>query len=399
MTTPVERPRILLVDDEPNLLDGLRRQLRRDFTVETAVGAANGLFALKPNDPFAVIVSDFLMPGINGAEFLAAAAKAAPTSTRMLLTGHTSLADAAVTVNQGRVFRMLLKPVDTDTMTAALRDCVTQHKLVVAERELLERTLQGSVKALSDVLSLASPAAFGRAVRMRRVASAILDKVDVLPDRWAVELAVELAQLGIVSLPPTVAAKLDAGADLTPAEQQMVDQLPAVAEQLISPIPRMAPVAEAIHYSRKGFDGSGSPADGVAGDRIPFGGRLLRLVQDHDALLRQGMSPTVALATLRTQAGHYDPALLEAFAATAAAAADTIRGVMLADLQAGMVLAAAVRSRSDVLLVNAGQEVTVGLVTRLRNFAALEDGVAEPLMVLDEAGVSAGAATVPGATG
>ena len=390
MTTAVERPRILLVDDEPNLLEGLRRQLRRDFTIETAVGAANGLFALKPHDPFAVIVSDFLMPGINGAEFLAAAAKASPTSTRMLLTGNTSLADAAVTVNQGRVYRMLLKPVDTETMTAALRDCVAQHRLVVSERELLERTLRGSVKALSDVLSLASPAAFGRAARMRRVASAILDIVAV-EDRWATELAVEMAQLGIVSLPPTVAAKLDTGAELTPAEREMVDQLPAVAEQLISPIPRMAPVAECIHYSRKGFDGSGSPADGVAGDRIPFGGRLLRLVQDHDALLMQGMSPTVALATLRTGARLYDPALLAAFAATAAATAEPIRGVMLADLQAGMVLAAAVRSRSDTLLVNAGQEVTVGLVTRLRNFAALEDGVAEPLMVLDNAGVTAGA--------
>ncbi len=396
MTTPAERPRILLVDDEPNLLDGLRRQLRREFTVETAVGAANGLFALKPDEPFAVIVSDFLMPGINGAEFLAAAAKVAPTSTRMLLTGHTSLADAAVTVNKGRVFRMLLKPVDTEAMTAALRDCVTQHKLVVSERELLERTLQGSVKALSDVLSLASPAAFGRAARMRRVASAILDTVAV-EDRWAVELAVEMAQLGIVSLPPTVAAKLDSGADLTPAERAMVDQLPAVAEQLISPIPRMAPVAECIRYSRKGFDGSGSPADGIMGDRIPFGGRLLRLVQDHDALLLQGMSPTVALATLRTRADYYDPALLEAYATTASAAVGTVRGVKLADLTAGMVLAAAVRSRSEILLVNAGQEVTVGLITRLRNFAELEDGVAEPLMVMNEPGVTAGAATAPDA--
>jgi hypothetical protein len=168
----------------------------------------------------------------------------------------------------------------------------------------------------------------------------------------------------------------------------MVDQLPAVAEQLISPIPRLAPVAEAIHYSRKGFDGSGAPDDGVAGDRIPFGGRLLRLVHDHDALLMQGVSPTVAVATLRTDARLYDPALLTALAAVSASAASAIRGVMLADLQAGMVLAAPVRSRSDVLLVNAGQDVTVGLITRLRNFAALEDGVAEPLMILDDAGVT-----------
>lgn len=397
MTDAAQRPRILLVDDDPYLLDGLRRQLRRNFTVETAVGAANGLYALDPNDPFAVIVSDYLMPGINGAKFLAAVAKVAPTSTRMLLTGHTSVSDAAAAVNEGRVYRMLVKPADTETMTAALQDCVAQHRLLVSERELLEQTLRGSVKALSDVLALASPTGFGRAARMRRVASAILDTVEV-EDRWAVELAVEMAQLGFVSLPPSVAGKLDTGADLTAAEQAMVDGLPAVAEQLISPIPRMAPVAECIRYSRKGFDGSGSPAGGVAGDRIPFGGRLLRLVQDHDALLLQGLPPAVALATLQTGAQVYDPRLLAALEATTAATATAIRGVALADLQVGMVLAAAVRNRSEVLLVNAGQEVTAGLIIRLRNFAALDAGVAEPLMILDEAPVTPAAPTGSAAT-
>jgi response regulator RpfG family c-di-GMP phosphodiesterase len=386
-----DQPRILLVDDEPDLLDGLRRQLRREFDVETAVGAANGLFTLGKGAPFTVIVSDFMMPGINGAQFLAAARKAAPNATRMLLTGHTNLADAAATVNQGGVFRMLLKPVEPETMVAALRDSVAQHRLVVAERELLEQTLRGSVQALTEVLSLVSPAGFGRGTRMRRVASAILDTVEV-EDRWAMELAVQMSQLGVVSLPPPVAERLVAGAELSPAEQVMVDRMPEVAEQLISPIPRLGAVAEAIRYSRKGFDGSGTPQDGTAGERIPFGGRLLRLVEDHDALLYQGVSPAVALATLRSSAGRYDPALLEALA-TVAATAGGVRGVALAEVQCGMVLAASVTSLSGVLLVNAGQEVTAGLLTRLRNFAELEDGVAEPVMVLDVSPPD------PGATG
>lgn len=382
-----DQPRVLLVDDEPDLLDGLRRQLRREFDVETAVGAANGLFTLGKGAPFTVIVSDFMMPGINGAQFLAAARKAVPNATRMLLTGHTNLADAAITVNQGGVFRMLLKPVEPETMIAALRDCVAQHMLVVAERQLLEQTLRGSVQALTDVLSLVSPAGFGRGTRMRRVASAILDAVEV-EDRWAMELAVQMSQLGVVSLPPHVAERLAAGAELSPAEQVMVDRMPEVAEQLISPIPRLGVVAEAIRHSRKGYDGSGTPQDGAAGELIPFGGRLLRLVEDHDALLAQGASAAVAVATLRSFPGRYDPVLLEALA-NAAAPAGGVHGVALADLQCGMVLAAAVTSLSGVLLVNSGQEVTTGLVTRLQNFAELEDGVAEPLMV---------SAPAPGAT-
>jgi hypothetical protein len=172
-----------------------------------------------------------------------------------------------------------------------------------------------------------------------------------------------------------------------------------VAEQLIAPIPRMAPVVEAIHYSRKGFDGSGTPEDAVAGERIPLGGRLLRLVQDHDTLLAQGLSPTAAFATIRSHAAHYDPELLDAFAQTAAsAAAAAVRDVTLAGLRPGMVLAAAARSRTEQLLAEAGQEVTVALIARLENFAALEHGVVEPLVVLDEAAVSPAAGTVPGAT-
>ena len=374
-------PRILLVDDEPDLLDGLRRQLRRQFDVVTAVGAANGLFALGKGASFEVIVSDFMMPGINGAQFLAAAKKAMPSATRMLLTGHTNLADAALTVNQGGVFRMLLKPVDQETMGAALNDCVAQHRLVVGERELLEQTLRGSVQALTEVLSLVSPAGFGRGTRMRRVASAILDIVEV-EDRWAAEIAVQMSQLGVVSLPPAVADRLAAGAELSDAEQAMADRMIEVAEQLISPIPRLGPVAEAIRYSRKGFDGSGPPQDGTAGQSIPFGGRLLRLVEEHDELLARGVAPAVAIATLRSRAGRYDPVLLDALA-TVSAAAGGVRGVDLAELQCGMVLAAPVTSLSGVLLVGAGPEVTPGLLTRLRNFAELEDGVAEPVMVLD----------------
>jgi response regulator RpfG family c-di-GMP phosphodiesterase len=370
-------PRILLVDDEPNLLNGLRRQLRRDFDVVTAVGAANGLFALK-DGPFEVIVSDFLMPGINGAEFLAAVRRAAPDATRMLLTGHTNLADAATTVNEGGIFRMLLKPVDQDTMTAALRDCVAQYQLVVGERQLLEQTLHGSVNALMDVLSLANPAAFVKATRMRRTAAAVLDRVPT-PDRWAVELAVLMSQLGAVSLPPAVVEKLGTGEPLAEAEQRMVDEVPDVAGRLIGGIPRLTAVTDAIRQSRAFWDGS---APGGAGDAIPYGARLLHLVRDYDALIETGATAEIACLTLRARSGRYDPALLDALGDTVQDESfGAVTAVALADLRIGMVLAAAVRSGAGTLLVSAGQEVTQSLMSRLRNFAFLEEGVAEPLMV------------------
>ncbi|MEV6632017.1 HD domain-containing phosphohydrolase [Actinoplanes sp. NPDC051470] len=374
-------PRVLFVDDEPNLLNGLRRQLRRDFDVVTAVGAAKGLFSLGQEEPFQVIVSDFLMPGINGAEFLAAVRKAAPDATRMLLTGHTNLSDAATTVNEGGIFRMLLKPVDQEIMTSALRDCVAQHELVVGQRQLLEETLRGSVNALMDVLSLANPAAFATATRMRRTAVAMLDSVEA-PDRWAVELAVLMSQLGAVSLPPAVVAKLGTAEPLTASEQNMVDEAPQVAERLTAAIPRLTAVTEAIRHSRANWDGSGPPGERLAGDEIPFGARVLRLVQDYDALVAGGSPPNVACLTLRSAEGRYDPALLDALDTTASDdTSAAVEAVKLGAVKIGMILAAPVCSGTGMLLVNAGQEVTMSLMSRLRNFAALEDGVAEPLLV------------------
>jgi hypothetical protein len=224
-------------------------------------------------------------------------------------------------------------------------------------------------------LSLANPAAFARATRMRRTAAVVLDAVPV-PDRWAVELAVVMSQLGAVSLPPAVVAKLDAGEPLTEAEQCMVDRTPEVAERLISPIPRLEPVAAAIRHAHRKWD------DPAVGEDVPFGARVLHVLQDYDALLGAGTPPQVAGLTLRSRPGHYDPALLDALeAATQDAGESHASAVAFGEVEIGMVLAAAVRSGSGRLLVNAGQEVTVSLMSRLNNFAAMDGGIAEPLIV------------------
>ncbi|WP_432834245.1 HD domain-containing phosphohydrolase [Dactylosporangium sp. CA-092794] len=371
------------MDDEPNLLDAFKRQLRREFSVETGVGATNGMVTLGRAGPFDVIVSDFLMPGINGAEFLAMVRKAAPLATRVLLTGHASLEGAAATVNEGQVFRILLKPVDTEVMVNTLHECVAHHRRLVSERELLEQTLTGSVKALTDVLSLASPTGFGRATRMRRLATRLLDKIEV-DERWPIELAAMLSQLGVITLPPVVLAKVEAGEPLSEAEHAMIDQMPDVAESLLSPIPRMAPVVEAIRFSRRGYDGSGPPQEAAAaGEGIPLGGRILRLVEDFDELTASGMGSTEAQFQLENRSGRdYDPRLLDALGSVLNDDDGAeVRPALIADLTPGTVLGAPVRTRSRKLLLAAGQEITPSLIIRLRNLAATDDPVAEPLII------------------
>ncbi|OLE29358.1 MAG: hypothetical protein AUG44_04585 [Actinobacteria bacterium 13_1_20CM_3_71_11] len=381
MTDAAANPRILLVDDEPNLLDALRRQLRREFSIETAGSGAEGLNVLRDKGPFVVVVSDFRMPGMDGATFLAAARGAAPDTTRVLLTGQADLAGTAAVVNQGQVFRLLLKPVGQDELIGALHDSVAYQQLRLAERVLLEETLQGSVRALMDVLALSNPAVFAHTNRIRRLTSALLDQLQA-PDRWAIDLAAALAQLGAVSLPPAVTRRMESGLELTSTEKAMVEAVPDVSEQLLSTIPRLEPVRTVIRYSGKAYDGTGHPADSVTGEEIPLGARILRLVHDFEELTARGTSEAYAVTVLRKRPGRYDPNLLERLDAvvTGAGYVET-RLVKVTDLAPGMVLEADIKTGGGTVLVSRGQEVTATLLARVRNFAAMPDGIAEPIAV------------------
>ena len=149
--------KILCVDDESNVLQGIKRQLRKQFHIDVAEGGQKGLEAITGNGPYAVVVSDMRMPGMDGAEFLAKVKRCAPQTVRMMLTGNSDQQTAIEAVNKGSIFRFLNKPCSTEDLVAAISDGIEQYRLITVEKEVLEQTLGGSIKILSNVLALASP--------------------------------------------------------------------------------------------------------------------------------------------------------------------------------------------------------------------------------------------------
>lgn len=119
--------RILFVDDDSNILDGYKRQLRKHFDIETADGGEKGLDLVKNDGPFAVIVSDLKMPGMNGNQFLAHVKDISPETTRILLTGYADLKSAIEAINTGRIFRLLTKPCDKIDLIQTLENGVEQY--------------------------------------------------------------------------------------------------------------------------------------------------------------------------------------------------------------------------------------------------------------------------------
>ena len=368
-------PRILCVDDEPHVLEGLKDSLRRTFDVRVALGGKAALAMLKADrHGFAVIISDMRMPGMSGAEFLRDAKRVAPRSVRMLLTGHADADAAAQAVNEGQIFRFLTKPCGRDELESACSAALWQHEVLSAERTLLEQTLRGSIQALTDVLALASPAAFGRAGRVKRLIADLATETG-WDDAWEVEVAAMLADIGAVTLPDATAEKVNSGEPLSHAEQEMVDRVPAVTERILANIPRLEAVQQILADYGRGFDSS------QAGDRLPVGARMLRIAVDFDELESRGMDAAGVLDTLAARDGRYDPEMLEAFRRVAGAAGRVraVREVAVSTLCVGMIVAEDVRAPGGRLHVSRGHVVTEELLERLRNFPP--DQVREPILV------------------
>jgi len=377
----VHRPRILCVDDEKNVLEGLSRTLRALYSVETAVGGSQGIEVLKTKGPFVVVVSDLRMPGMSGVEFLSHVRRIAPDTVRVLLTGHGDLEAAIAAVNDGYIFRFLTKPCSTEILAKSLAACAEQYRLVTSERVLLEQTLRGSIQALTDILSLADPAAFGRATRVRHSVMHLMEHFGI-GEKWPVEVAAMLSQIGHVTLPPATQEKMYRGVPLSDSERRMLDRMPKVIEQILANIPRLETVREILRRHFQKFDSA--PA---SGDIASWGARALKVAVDYDVVEGEPGANKHPFDILRSREGWYDPAILEALAELHGSRHQevVVQELHLLELAVGMVFDEDVTSAKGLLLIARGQEVTPGLLERVRNFSS-ELGIREPIrMVLRSA--------------
>jgi len=358
--------KILFVDDDPKVLNAIDRQLSDDFEMYTADGPSAALKALEDDGPFDVVVSDMRMPEMTGVEMLKHVRHTHPDTVRIMLTGYADLDSTIDAVNEGNIFRFLSKPCRADALKAAISDGVRQYQLVTAERELVEGTLKGSIKVLFDVLGIVNPVAFGRASRIKRIATAVANEM-AIADVWEVEIASMMSALGCISLPEGTLQKLMEGATLSDEEMKAYVGHPALGQSLLENIPRLSNVATIVGYQDKHFDGSGIPDDSAKGSEIPIGARILKAAIDFDLQETRRGDSVEAFAQLREQPDKYDPDVLKAMSA----AFDSLfsaksRAVEMDELRIGLVFSQNVNNKSGQLLVGRGQEVTRSIIDILR---------------------------------
>ncbi|MCE8023297.1 MULTISPECIES: HD domain-containing phosphohydrolase [Halomonadaceae] len=410
--------RLLLVDDEPNVLASLSRVLRHEgYVLHTAENGPSAL-AILEREPIDLLLCDFLMPDMDGAELCTRVRQQWPNCQRLLLTGQSDLAATVRAINDGHIYGYLAKPWDDDGLRLTLRQAL-QHQHAESERKRLEAltrtqnqelaalnaTLEQRVEArtqelkqTSDMLEVAFQELRKSYVTATKVFSSLLSqrfppryqtnaKVGALVQAFAtehgldeklqheLELAAALYNLGKLAWSDRMIAS--PAEQLTGEQRELYRRYPTTGENLLMSLEHMEGTARLIRHHREHWNGNGFP-DRLQGEAIPYGSRLLGLAVDFIELQRgmilpQQVTRPRALELLRKFSGRlYDPSLCRAFIALCQDKAPDLEShgrpvtaLETRQLQPRMVLAQDIRSTSGMLLLHEGKELTAHLIEKL----------------------------------
>lgn len=371
--------RILCVDDEPRVLDGMRRTLGMDFDVVTAEGGAQALALLIRRERFALTISDMRMPGMDGAAYLERAAQLAPDMVRILLTGQADMQAATRAINYGRIFRFLTKPCDADALRKAVDDALEQHRLLTSEKELLQKTLYGCVKVLTELLSLVNPVAFTRACRVNRLVQHVSKALN-LADVWQLDLAVMLAHLGYVGVATELLERAYSGQPVSAAEQQLLSSAPRTAQGMLVDIPRLEPVLGIIERLADPppplTDVDKNQRDG----RLLWAAHIVLAAERADQLSHK--QPVARVVAEALAAERFDARVVEPFGHAEFETLANRKQLRLtaSELKMGMFLVEDAKSLAGVVMARGGQEITPTVAVLLRRMAERHN-LLEPLTV------------------
>lgn len=358
--------RVLCVDDEENVLRAFERNLRLHFEIETAVGPKCGLAAVQERGPYAVVISDLRMPEMDGIQFLSAVRKLAPDSVRLILSGNADLQAVIAAVNEGQIFQFLTKPCPSETLRLTIDGALRQFRLLTAERELLEVTLNGTIGVLMEALAVASPAAFGRTGAIRYYVGHMARQL-LFPDLWELEAAAMLSLIGCITVPQSLLEHAWAADGLTPEEQKIFASHPIAGCRFLSGIPRMEAIAEIIRWQL-------TPFRELRAINLPeiavMGAQMLMIAHQYETFVERGASPASALNLMSERPDTWQSGLVNAMRSLDTLNADTeVRTMRIEELRPRMVLNQDVRMSNGMLLAAKGNVLSDPVISRLINYS------------------------------
>ncbi len=315
-----EKHTILIVDDEVNNLQLLRRTLRHDYNILTA---SNGKEALEivegKGDEIALIVSDQKMPEMEGTEFLKRVAGEYPDIVKILLTGHLDVDAIVDSINDCHLYQYIVKPFDPEELKMTIDSGIKKFDLVNNKTVILKdlrELFYKTIKLIASALDAKDPYTHGHSLRVTMY-SLILAKSLNLDDTTLeeIETAGLLHDIGKIGIPQKILCKPD---KLTDEEYELMKSHPARAEKMLMGIKKLTVVSNWLRCHHERWDGKGYPY-GLKGEEIPISGRIIALADTYDAMTstrsyRKALDHEVAIEEIKRCAGtQFDPVLADLF--------------------------------------------------------------------------------------
>ena len=376
----VMHPTVLILG---SLLPGCREALSSQFELQrcdnqfaalASAGTAQGL-----------IFATTALEELEAAAFLQDVIAANP-ALRIAVFVPESWSDAVPKLAE--TIPMLLLPADVRPVIAAanLRQYLRPSLKPVAENSTLEQSINGTVSALYEVLSIIDPYSASIGQRLR-YATDLFCKAAQIPLTWELETGALLAEVGILTVPVRGIMKAHSGQELPPFEKDMLAHVHERGADLLAQIPSFSAVAEIVRFQGKNFDGTGLPDQSLTGDRIPLGARILKILTDLFKLKEGGSTQDESITEMLDRDGRYDPELLKiasqcfAISLPSKIAAASIP-TNINNLRPGQLLVSNIETSDGVLVLRDGQVISPKLIHKLRNFA-FTSGIREPIYVID----------------
>ena len=410
---------LLFVDDEQNILSSLKRLFRPlGYTIHIANGGVEGLSLLE-KEHVDVVVSDMRMPEMDGAQFLEQVATRWPHTVRILLTGYADIGSTVEAVNKGGIWKYVSKPWDDNFLKQCVQDAL-ERKFLLDEKHRLEKLTQKqndelrelntgleakvaartseiqqmmdqldlthetlkisytlSVKVFASLIEMREQMGRGHTRRVADVAQRIATTLGLSePEKQDLMYAALLHDIGKMGLPDKVLTK--PFQDLSPTERLDVIKHPVIGQGVLMALEPLHEAARFIRSHHEQYDGRGFP-DGLAGEKIPLGARILAVANDYDALqsgalIARRITPKEALDFIVKNRGkRYDPKIVDALAvgttAESLAEAPRAQGFKTAskDLRSGMTLTVDLITKDSVLLLSRGYLLDEQLVAKIQS--------------------------------
>lgn len=413
-----EKYKILLLDDEVEILNSLKRLFRKDYVVDTFVNGELALEALEENE-YAIVISDMKMPNMDGATFLSKAKEISPDSIRILLSGYADIDSTVKAINEGDIFNYVCKPWNNDNLKALLKNAIGRYtlkaqntelsgKLVAVNTELKEANAKLEEKVAARTKELNHKAAMLKrsTMKQRRFFRQILDMVSlIIEDRAGHEnghskrvaahgkvLAEELGlsraesiniyltgllhEVGKVAITDKLLKTVEF--ERTTEENLAFKKHAVDGAKILSKLPNFKEVAENIKHQYENYDGSGYP-DNLKKDEIPLGSRILKVVSDYDYLLlghKDGnkLSPDRAAFQLKEQRGKlYDYKIVDQYLDLLTRIPDIEEldadyCVATNKLEPGMIVSDDVKNKTGGIMLTKDTTLTEAAIAKLVNY-------------------------------